>query len=92
MYKAVILSEENYRFKGTTLDGLNKKELIQKITNHFQIDYKTLVKEFKTKKYFKIEDDSKGQYVYYLEKPLGFEGYVILVTDADNNYVNLFEK
>lgn len=85
MYKAEILSGENYRFKGITLDAINKEELIQKITKYFEIDYKTLNDKFKTK------DDEKGQYFYYLKKTFGFEGYVILVTDANNNYVNLFE-
>lgn len=85
MYKAEILSGENYRFKGITLDAINKEELIQKITKYFEIDYKTLNDKFKTK------DDEKGQYFYYLKKAFGFEGYVILVTDANNNYVKLFE-
>lgn len=85
MYKAEILSGENYRFKGITLDALNKEELIQKITRYFKIDYKTLVNEFNTK------DDAKGHYSYYLKKAFGFEGYVILVTDANGNYVNLYE-
>lgn len=85
MYKAEILSGENYRFKGITLDAINKEELIQKIAKYFEIDYKTLNDKFKTK------DDENGQYFYYLKKAFGFEGYVILVTDAKNNYVNLFE-
>ncbi|WP_373383581.1 hypothetical protein ABZM74_002352 (plasmid) [Weissella confusa] len=49
MYKAEILSGENYRFKGITLDAINKEELIQKITKYFEIDYKTLNDKFKTK-------------------------------------------
>ncbi len=85
MYKAEILSGENYRFKEITLDAVNKKELIQQIAKHFNIDDKTLVTEFKPK------DDAKGQYFYYLKKAFGFEGYVILVTDANHNYVKLYE-
>lgn len=49
MYKAEILSGENYRFKGITLDALNMEELIQKITKYFKIDYKTLVMSLTTK-------------------------------------------
>lgn len=85
MYKAVIWSGENYRFQGATLDAPKKKELIRKISKHFKTDYKTLNEEFKTK------DDEKGRYFYYLKKAFGFEGYVILVTDANNHYVSLFE-